>query len=115
LLKHEQLAENQSSSESGTSLNMLSKLRAGIKIIISDRDICGPRDGVVLIHWQEGGGKGVHPVAANPKLTVVWFIVVPIHPHKKEIIRHLPQIDKHAKEELAVDCREIRHLVLTPH
>ena len=69
LLEREQLAEYQSSSESGTSLNMLSKLRAGIKIIISDRAICGSGDGVVLIRWQEGGGKGVHPVAANPKIT----------------------------------------------
>lgn len=115
LLEHEQLAEYQSSSESGTSLNMLSKLRAGIKIIISDRAICGSGDGVFLIRWQEGGGKGVHPVTANPKITAVWFIVVQIHPNKKEIIRQLPRIDKHEKEELAVYCRHIRHLILAPH
>lgn len=70
---------------------------------------------MVLIRWQEGGGKGVHPVAANPKITAVWFIVVLIHPNKKEIIRQLPQIDKHSKEELAVYCREIRHLISAPY
>lgn len=68
LPQREQLAEYQSSSESGTSLNTLSKLRAGIKIIISDRALCGLGDGVVLIRWQ-GGGKGVHPVAANPEIS----------------------------------------------
>lgn len=109
------MVEYQSSSASGTGLNLLSKLRAGIKIVISDRAICGSGDGVVLIRWQEGGGKGVHPVAANPKITAERFIVVPIHPNKKEIVRHLLQLDKHAKVELAVYCREIRHLILAPH
>lgn len=115
LLEHEQLAEYQSSSEFGTSLSMLSKLRMGIKIILTDRAICASGVGVVLIRWQEGGGKRVHPIAANPKITAVQFIEVLIHPNKEEIIRQLPQIDKHSKEELAVYCREIRHLISAPH
>lgn len=56
----------------------------------------------------------MHPVAANPKITAVWFIVVLIPPNKKGIIKHLPQVDKHAEEELAICCREIHHLILAP-
>ena len=46
LLEQEQLAEYQSRSECGTRLKMLSKLRAGIKIIVSDKTICRSEDNV---------------------------------------------------------------------
>lgn len=66
LLEHEQLVGYQSS-ESGTSLNILSKLRAGIKPILSDRALCGSGDDVVLIRWQGRGEKGCIQSLQTPR------------------------------------------------
>lgn len=86
---------------------MLSKLKAGIKIVVSARAMHGSGDGVFFFFI--GKKKGKEEVSVNPVITAVWFIVVPIDPNEKGIIRHLPQTDKHAKEELAVYCSEINH------
>lgn len=67
----------------------------------------GSGDGVFFFFI--GKKKGKEEVSVNPVITAVWFIVVPIDPNEKGIIRHLPQTDKHAKEELAVYCSEINH------